>query len=168
MRTGGRTGIVAAGCLALSVLVAGCSDGQDHLKKGREANEARRFDEAIEELTLAIESRDLPQAELGNAYNDRGIAYMSEDDHDRAIADYTKAIELNPQCAPAFLNNRASVYISKGDLGKAIADCTRAIELDPKNAVAYYNRGHAYNQKGDKAKAGADLRKAKELGLDPP
>ena len=41
------------------------------------------------------------------AYHNRGDAYGLKGDIDRAISDYTKAIELNPNYAPAY-NSRGS------------------------------------------------------------
>ena len=35
------------------------------------------------------------------AYGSRGLAYETKGDYDRAIADYSKAIELDPNLAPA-------------------------------------------------------------------
>jgi curved DNA-binding protein CbpA len=69
------------------------------------------------------------------AFHNRGLAYVAKDDIDRAIADYTRAIELNPNYGPAF-EARARAYARKGDHIRAIADVTRASELAPKVAAA--------------------------------
>ena len=49
---------------------------------------------------------------------------------DKAIADYTEAIRLNPKDAAAHCD-RGRAYADKGDLDKANADYTEAIRLDP-------------------------------------
>ena len=54
---------------------------------------------------------------------------------DRAIADFGKAIEINPRYANAF-SNRSLAYRAKGDNEHAIADYNMAIEIDPKLATA--------------------------------
>jgi tetratricopeptide (TPR) repeat protein len=59
---------------------------------------------------------------------------VAKDDIDRAIADYTRAIELNPNYGPAF-EARGRAYARKGDYIRAIADVTRASELAPKAAA---------------------------------
>jgi tetratricopeptide (TPR) repeat protein len=54
-------------------------------------------------------------------------------DYDRAIADYSQAIRLNPNSGGAFFL-RALSYSQKGDFDRAIQDYTKAIMLDPKLA----------------------------------
>ena len=51
--------------------------------------------------------------QFAGVYVDRGISYAAKRGHlDRALADYDKAIELNPRYALAF-NNRAKIYLGK-------------------------------------------------------
>ncbi len=64
------------------------------------------------------------------AFNDRGVAYEKEGDIDKAIADYTEAIELYPRYREA-LANRAVIYDHKGDRDRAIADYRAALDLNP-------------------------------------
>ncbi len=66
-------------------------------------------------------------------YNNRGLAKEGKGDHDGAIADYNRAIELNPKYAGA-CNNRGLAKQAKGDLDGAIADYNRALELAAKLA----------------------------------
>ena len=79
-----------------------------------------------------------------------------------ALADYAKAIEIDPRYASAYFN-RGIVRQAKGDLDSAIADYTRAIELDPRYAKAYYGRGLTRQAKGDLDGAIADHTKYLEL-----
>ena len=62
---------------------------------------------------------------------------------DKAIADCTEAIRLDPEYANAY-SNRGIAYAKNREFDKAIADCTKAIYLDPKYAEAYYNRAIVY------------------------
>ena len=98
------------------------------------------------------------------AYYNRGVAYSGRGDYDRAIAHFTKTIELKPDFADAY-RNRGVIYGIKGDVGRAIADFTKAIELNPNDADAYTNRGIAYRKKGDIDKAIKDYTTA--IGLEP-
>jgi tetratricopeptide (TPR) repeat protein len=78
------------------------------------------------------ENENLNYAE---AYNNRGNAYYSKGDHERAISDYNEAIMLNPNFAEAY-NNRGYVYEKKGDIDKAIADYESALRIDPNSSTA--------------------------------
>jgi tetratricopeptide (TPR) repeat protein len=64
-------------------------------------------------------------------------------DYDSAIQDYTEAIRLDPNYAPAFLN-RADAWRAKKEYDIAITDYTEAIRLNPKDAGAYHNRGASW------------------------
>jgi tetratricopeptide (TPR) repeat protein len=55
-------------------------------------------------------------------------------DYNKAIADYTQAIRLEPNIA-IFYNQRGIVYYSTGDYNKAIADIETAIQLEPNNTT---------------------------------
>src|SRR5258705_13242012 len=48
-------------------------------------------------------------------YGNRGLAYNTKGDPDRAIADFNQAISLNPKSA-TFYNNRGIAYRNKADL----------------------------------------------------
>ena len=65
-----------------------------------------------------------------DAYNNRGVAYAKKGEYDKAITDYNKAIELNPEYARAYYN-RGNAYAEKGEHDKATADYNKAIEIDP-------------------------------------
>ncbi len=92
----------------------------------------------------------------------KGNAYYSEKKIDKAIEEYTEAIELNPKLASAY-NNRGVAYGNIKEFDKAIEDCNKAIELNPKLASAYSNRGIAYNNIKEFDKAIEDCNKAIEL-----
>ena len=95
-------------------------------------------------------------------YFNRGLVEKANGDFDSAIAEFTRAIELDPTYAAAY-SNRCNAKQAKGDLDGAIADCNRAIELDPKDALAHKNRGVAKKAKGDLEGAIADYNRAIEL-----
>lgn len=165
MKTIGRVGIVVVSL----VLLVGCSDAQDHLRKAAEAEEAEDYHEAIRHYTLAIESGDLPQSDLAKAYYGRAGIHEYVQHYGRAIADYTKAIELAPKNGDAY-TCRGFAYVMRDhpdmaitDDTKAIADCTKAIALEPENSQAYSIRAYAYDMKGDLDRAVADCNKAIEL-----
>jgi tetratricopeptide (TPR) repeat protein len=81
---------------------------------------------------------------------------------DKAIVDYTKAIEINPKYAKAY-DNRGLSRLSKGDFDGAIADHTKAIEVNPSLFDAYANRAQAYHTAGNIKSAILDLRTALKI-----
>ena len=87
---------------------------------------------------------------------------MRHEEFDKAIAQFTEVIRLDPKNAAAYAN-RGETYGHKGELDKRIADDSEAIRLDPKNAAAYDNRGSAHREKGENDKAIADYTEAIRL-----
>ncbi|HJZ32747.1 MAG TPA: tetratricopeptide repeat protein, partial [Hyphomicrobiaceae bacterium] len=91
-------------------------------------------DHKLEACTALIESGRETGLALAAAYRNRAAGHAAKKAFDQAIADYSKAIELNPKDVAAY-NGRAAVYTSKGDYEHAVADATKAVELAPKRAV---------------------------------
>ena len=119
-------------------------------------------------------------------YNNRGEAKLAKDDLYGALADFNKAIELNPDLVAAH-DNRSRAENAKsdatkksadtwnqfgkikkeeGDLDNALVGYNKAIELNPNFAAAYSNRGLVKKAKGDLDGAMADFNKAIELKPD--
>lgn len=95
------------------------------------------------------------------AYN-IGLAYHKKGELQRAILEYTNALESNPRFAKA-LQNRAAAYYHLGDEGKALIDLNMAIDIDASLAQAYFNRAVIWEKRGQLDKALADYKKASEL-----
>ena len=81
---------------------------------------------------------------------------------DKAIADYDKAIALEPKDAKAYYS-RGNTYHNEGEFDLAITDYNRAIELNLETADVYNNRGAIYNSKGEFDLAITDYNKAIKL-----
>jgi tetratricopeptide (TPR) repeat protein len=103
-----------------------------------------------------------------NAYINRGNVYTdpynAKRDLNKAISDYTKAIEIDPKDADAYFDRGLAFYY-KDDFDRAIPDLAKAIEIKPGFKSAYFNRGHAYHGKGMFNEAIADY--SKVLEIDP-
>jgi tetratricopeptide (TPR) repeat protein len=98
-------------------------------------------------------------------YLNRGTAYLSKGDYDRALADFNQAVKLQPDGASAYFN-RAAVYFAKQDFDRALADINQVIKLQPDFALAYLKRGSVYYFKGDSDRALADINQAIKLQPD--
>jgi tetratricopeptide (TPR) repeat protein len=107
---------------------------------------------------------ELPNAAAMDPFN-RGMAYMNEEEWDRAIAEFDEAIRQDKNNALAY-SKRCCAYAEKGDITKALADVNQAIRLDPAEAEFYFVRGAVYLlYKNDGNKAIADMTTA--IRLDP-
>jgi tetratricopeptide (TPR) repeat protein len=116
------------------------------------------FDIAIEELDRLIAKNP----NLAEAWYLRGWEYYYKHEKNRALADLTEAIRLDPQNAGYYIR-RGHVY---DDDDRAIADYTRAIRLDPHNTEAYSYRATLYRSKKDYDRAIADYTEL--IRLHPP
>jgi tetratricopeptide (TPR) repeat protein len=117
----------------------------------------------------APESSPQPAASVAEESDEnlvnRGIEKAKNGDLDGAMADFDRAIELNPKDdAPYY--NRAQAKRLKKDAAGAIADYTRAIELGSTNPAAYNKRGNARAENNDRDGAIADFTRAIELKPD--
>jgi tetratricopeptide (TPR) repeat protein len=101
----------------------------DDAKAGMKATMGGEYDKATPLLTKAIDSSELSEKSLGIAYNFRGIAWDRKGNYDKAIADYTKAIEIKPKNGTGWYN-RARIYCARGEEDKALSDLKRAVTLD--------------------------------------
>ncbi len=100
----------------------------------------------------------------GAVHMNRGTAYFTLGDYRAAIEDLSRAIEIDPEFAPAHLN-RGTAYGVIGDYANALADLNKALEINPRYALAYRNRAIVYGALGDGAAAAADY--AAAVRIDP-
>lgn len=98
---------------------------------------------AIKGCSAIIKSTLLNSELQSKAYNNRGNAFYLLGKTDKAINDYSKAIELNPHYSSA-LFNRGHSLIKLGKFGSAIHDFSHVIKLKPDFAIAFKFRGDAY------------------------
>lgn len=107
----------------------------------------------------AIRSYDHLEQEYGASatiYYDRSRCYNEIGDTDRAVADITRAIEMNGGEDYYAIVRRGDYYRKGGDYKNAIADYTAGMELNPTIAYSYYARGWCYELSGDDDKAMED------------
>ena len=79
-----------------------------------------RFDLAIQDFDKAL-TLDPENADI---LNDRGVAYWRKGDTDRALEDYSEALNLRPN--KAALTNRGNLLLQRGELEKARKDLLKA------------------------------------------
>ena len=62
-------------------------------------------------------------------YNNRGLAWTDKGNYNQAISDFNKAIELNPNCADAYVG-RATAYKEFGHRKKAVDDYNNYLKIN--------------------------------------
>ena len=121
--------------------------------------------------TTALGKQDLEKREVASnnvallgafAYLQRGMALYDLSEYDKAIADFSEAIRLNPKNAAPWVN-RGWAYLRKENFKEAINDFSEAINVAPQVASSYIQRGIAYHRAGESDKAIDDYTKAHEL-----
>lgn len=113
-------------------------------------------------------------SESAEKYMQAGFADFQQQKYDEAIANYQKAIKLQPRAAAAYNMMGMAYRFKYNKLGvpefrqKEMAAFAKAIEIDPKNWVSLINLGTDYYADGQKAKAAPLFKKALELNPSHP
>jgi tetratricopeptide (TPR) repeat protein len=81
-----------------------------------------------------------------------GVCYATNQDDERAIASYRRALRLDPKSAVSW-SGLGSSTLRLGRTADAIADLRRAIEIEPDMGQAYYALGMAYQKAGERERA---------------
>jgi lipoprotein NlpI len=114
-------------------------------------------------VVLLMSSSQAAEPKTAEDLVTRGKTHFDKRKFDEAVADFTKAIDLDPKSAHAFLHRGIALYQMLGKRDLAIADYTKAIDLDPKLGLAFLHRGLALGPKGQWEEAVADFTKAIDL-----
>ena len=91
-----------------------------------------------------------------------GVSNLNTGKPEKALEDFNRAIEMDPQKAAGYLG-RANTLNIMGRYEECLADYDKALEINPKLANGYINRGSAYSHLGEYKKAIADYEKGLEL-----
>jgi tetratricopeptide (TPR) repeat protein len=102
-------------------------------------------------------------AQSAQDWFDSGLDKAKSGNLKGAIADWTKAIEINPMNELAYYN-RGKAKKLLDDYEGAISDYTKAIELNPDFYQVYTNRGIVLEIVGDLKGACKDWKKGEALG----
>ncbi|KAJ9498785.1 hypothetical protein LTR99_007768 [Exophiala xenobiotica] len=76
-----------------------------------------------------------------------GNKFFKAKDYDKAIAEYSKAVEADPT-NPTYLSNRAAAYISANKYSQALGDSLQASRLDPNNDKILHRLARIYTSLG--------------------
>ena len=92
-----------------------------------------------------------------------GIDFFGEGKLDEAIAEYERAIALDPKFADA-LHGLAQAYYAKEDFDRTIETARRILEIEPEDILAWTTVSRAYQRKGMVPEAEEAGNKARLLG----
>jgi tetratricopeptide (TPR) repeat protein len=122
-----------------------------------DANDCERGSPTVAIVACTKIFEDPAEGELNRtaALAARGLAYFRQREYDRAIADYSEAIRINPDYSRAYMR-RGSAYLAKREFAAAIADLDAAIRINPGNAEAFMIRGAAFEASGNLDRAIVD------------
>jgi len=110
----------------------------------------KNYTAAVADLNAAL-SKD---PKLARGYNLRGMALRALGQPEKAVADFARAAELEPNSDNFY--QRGATYQMLGDNKNAILDFTEAIAYDPDKPQGYFARAEAERAAGDMEKAKKD------------
>jgi lipoprotein NlpI len=99
---------------------------------------------------------------LAQRYWERGIQYGKLGHYDKAVEDYTSAINLDSQLVSAYID-RAVGFARMEKYKQAYADLNTVLQLQPKNTRAYVTRGTLSFLVGKYEFAAADFKRYLQL-----
>jgi arylsulfatase A-like enzyme/Flp pilus assembly protein TadD len=113
------------------------------------------YSKALQTLDKAVSI----DADFGSTYNNIGNAYLSiflnSKDHQalkKALDNYKKAVEINPEDAVAY-NGLGVAFRESGDIDKAIEAWEKSISINPEYGLPLYNLGYSHMNKGNHEEA---------------
>jgi tetratricopeptide (TPR) repeat protein len=133
----------------------------------------KRFDEAAEIYTKAVEKIGTPDRSHWTLFFYRGTSYERSKQWGKAEADLKKALELVPDNQTTgraqVLNYLAYSWVDQGlNIDEAFTMLQRAVELSPRDGMIIDSLGWAYYRLGRYEDAVRELEKAVELKAGDP
>ncbi len=124
----------------------------------------RKYSSAIKDFDAMAKVRpEWGKASVVNeAFHNRAIQLLEKKSYSKAIAYFSRAIEINPNYVNSYFS-RAMAYRGKGQFSKAVAEFSLCLQKKPDFVDAYYQRAVTHQKRKHYAKAVTDLKKALEL-----
>ena len=120
-------------------------------------NEVYPLDQTIASFSKVINAGRVQGTALAEIYRERGIHYADLGHYDEAVADFSNAVELNPNYVTAYIN-RANAFAKLEQYKAAYQDFATAQKLSPTNKSIYAIRGSLNFLMGRFQDAAADYR----------
>ena len=75
-------------------------------------------------------------------------AYSIKEEHDLAIDNFNKSLQLDSSNVAAIYNLANSLYL-KGELNQSVVMYLKALEIEPNSSECHFNLGTTYNDLKD-------------------
>jgi tetratricopeptide (TPR) repeat protein len=122
--------------------------------------------EDVEYCSMALELDALRLGDRAGTYVNRGIIQSALGDIEEAMADYDRALKIQPELPEAYVG-RGNVRFLLSDPAGAIAEYDRALGMEVSRRYAVLlNRGMAFEARGEFDAAERDYREALRLRPD--
>lgn len=109
--------------------------------------------------TRAIQSGELSRADLAMTHNNRGAILLGVGQEDSALADFDRALDINPGLSLSYLS-RGMIRLRQENYDGALEDFSQAIEVAPRDSRGYVNRSLLYMETEQQDFALQDLEQA--------
>lgn len=149
-----------AGAAQASVIVVGGGLAESCFQAA-DARDKRH--EALQICNRALIEEALTKSDRVATYVNRGIVHFARGAQRDAVADFDRALALDPAEPDAWLN-KAVVTVQYGKGVEALPMIQKALELNTRRpALAYYVRGIVEERRGNVRAAYNDFRRAQQL-----
>jgi eukaryotic-like serine/threonine-protein kinase len=115
----------------------------------------------------SVREAQLRNPDLPQVHRVVGLLRSREGHYERAVAEYLRAIELDPRDGDAY-RRLGSAYERSGQLGDALVALRKAIEVDPAQYRNYKNLGDFFFDRASYQEAISQYKKALVLAPDEP
>ena len=140
----------------------GDADNATLLEWGKRLSDGINDSDLTNYLTYLINDGNLDKSSLAVALKERGEDHRLAKRYDEAVADYNRAVEIDPYSVLAIVG-RGVTYRLMGRYDEALADYNGAIELDPSNSWVIIGRGVTHQLAERYENAFADYNRAVEV-----
>ena len=152
-------GVLTGGLLAVVLQATSAAAGMQRDLSNCTAAKDRA---AAAACTRVMASGRLPKAQMYIGFFNRGTALSRVGDYDKAIADFSRALERRPQFTRAF-EARGLAYAAHGSFLKAMADLDASVAREPEEWRFLFSRASVLRADGNREGALADLDAARGL-----
>ena len=105
----------------------------EKIEKAMKLFKERKYKDSIDAFHSVLET----EPDNADVYNNLGVAYSCVSDFEHAENYFTKALELDPQLAQAYIN-LSDLYYKAGDLASAVGTLQKgSYELQDNLAIAH-------------------------------